>query len=221
MDFKHINFEAVLFDMDGVLVNSEPFYTEVEQQIFRMVGLNISPGEHVTYQGTATDRMWNILKPKYNLPHTVEELVRMNNEKVIPYFLSMETISPMPGVRKLIQHYQDNNIPFALASSSTPDVIRIVLEKTGLQKYFGVVVDSQMAGSSKPDPDIFLLAAKKLGIAPQKCLVIEDSTNGIKAAKLAGMSCIAYAGPGSEHQNQSEADFVISDFNELIGPGVF
>jgi HAD superfamily hydrolase (TIGR01509 family) len=89
------------------------------------------------------------------------------------------------------------------------------LQKTGLKNYFDVVISSQMAGTSKPEPDIFLLAAKKLGIAPEKCVVIEDSTNGIAAAKSAGMYCIAFAGPGSELQDQSQADLIIADFGEI------
>jgi HAD superfamily hydrolase (TIGR01509 family) len=121
----------------------------------------------------------------------------------------------MPSVVDLIQHLFEKKIPLALASSSCRDVIEIILQKTGLKKYFDVVVDSQMAGSSKPEPDIFLLAAKKLKKEPKYCLVIEDSTNGINAAKSAGMDCIAFAGPGSENQNQSAADWIIKDFSEI------
>jgi HAD superfamily hydrolase (TIGR01509 family) len=107
-------------------------------------------------------------------------------------------------------------IPLALASSSYSDVIEIILQKTGLKNCFEVVVDSEMAGSSKPEPDIFLLTAKKLKVEPENCLVIEDSKNGIAAAKAAGMFCVAFAGPGSELQDQRQANLVISDFSELL-----
>lgn len=215
MNFKLTNFEAVIFDMDGVLVNSEPFYVEVEQQNFRQLGLNISQEEHNTYQGTATDRMWKTIIEKHGLSQSVEELVEMTNSIVTPYFQTLPAIEPMPGVEKLIQFLTLNNMPLALASSSFSEVIEIILLKTGLKKYFEIVVNSEMAGSSKPEPDIFLLTAKKLSIQPEKCIVIEDSTNGIKAAKKAGMFCIAFAGPGSELQDQSEADWIIFDFSEL------
>ena len=86
-----------------------------------------------------------------------------------------------------------------------------------MEKYFGVVVNSRMTGKSKPAPDIFLLAASKLGVAPERCIVIEDSTNGITAAKRAGMFCIAYNGPGSEHQDQSGADLIIDNYGDLAG----
>jgi len=205
--------EAVIFDMDGVLVNSEPFYVEVEQINFRQLGLEISEEEHQTYQGTATDRMWELIKKRHGVEQPVNELVEMTNNLVTPYFNSMEKIEAMPGVETLIKKLKEKGIPLALASSSYSDVIEIITQKTGLKKYFDVVVDSQMAGASKPEPEIFLLAAQKLGVQPEKCLVIEDSTNGIKAAKAAGMFCVAFAGPGSELQDQSQADWIVSDFN--------
>jgi HAD superfamily hydrolase (TIGR01509 family) len=209
-------FEAVIFDMDGVLVNSEPFYVEVEQTNFRQLGLEISKEEHQTYQGTATDRMWQLIKVRHGINQPVDELVEMTNSLVTPYFQSLEKIEPMTGVEKLITNLKEKGFPLALASSSYSDVIEIILQKTSLKKYFDVVVDSQMAGSSKPEPDIFLLTAEKLGIQPEKCLVIEDSTNGIKAAKSAGMFCVAFAGPGSDLQDQSQADKIIEEFGELI-----
>jgi beta-phosphoglucomutase len=210
---KLTSFDAVIFDMDGVLVNSEPFYMEVEQTNFRQLGLEISEEEHQTYQGTATDRMWQLIKERHGVEHSVKDLVKMTNNLVTPYFNSMEKMEAMPGVETLIKKLKEKEIPLALASSSYAGVIEIILLKTGLQKYFNVVVDSQMAGASKPEPEIFLLAAQKLGVQPGKCIVIEDSTNGIKAAKAAGMFCIAFAGPGSELQDQSQADWIVSDFN--------
>lgn len=209
------SFEAVIFDMDGVLVNSEPFYVEVEQTNFRQLGLEISEEEHQTYQGTATDRMWHLIKERHGIEHPVDELVKMTNSLVTPYFNSLENMEPMPGVKNLIEKLKEKGVPLALASSSYADVIEIILQKTGLKNYFDVVVSSQVVGASKPEPDIFLFTAKKLGISPEKCVVIEDSTNGIKAAKAAGMYCIAYAGPGSELQDQNQADLIIEDFGEL------
>lgn len=221
-NYKSINgvllerFEAVIFDMDGVLVNSEPLHIEVEQDNFRKLGLNIPQDEHKNYQGTATNHMWETIKKKHGLKQSVQELVQLTNSLVIPYFSSLSTIDPMPGVEMLIRKLHEAKVPLALASSSFPEVIEIILQKTGLKSYFRVVVDSQMAGASKPNPDIFLLAANKLSVSPSKCAVIEDSANGIKAAKSAGMYCIAYAGPGSELQDQSQADVIISDFRVLI-----
>jgi beta-phosphoglucomutase len=208
-------FKAFIFDMDGVLIDSENFYTEMERICFDRLGLKISHEEHITYQGTATDEMWKIIKGRHDLPHTIEELVELNNGLTIPVFENMHTMNPMPGVAELISTLRKRSVPLALASSSTPEVIDIVLDKTSLRSFFDVVVNSRMTGISKPAPDIFLLAAQKLKVRPQECIVLEDSKNGITAAKTAGMYCIAYNGPGSEHQDQSGADAIINDYNLL------
>lgn len=209
-------FTAVIFDMDGVLINSETFYSEMEQVHFKMLGLNIPHEEHVTYQGTATDEMWRTIKEKHGVPHSLEELVEMTGSLTIPTFQEMEEIPLMPKIKDLLEVLKGKNIPLALASSSYPEVIDIVLDKSGLRKYFPVTVNSKMVGKSKPAPDIFLLAAKLLGVDPGECIVIEDSTNGIRAARDAGMYCIAYNGPGAEFQDQSQAQQIITDYGEII-----
>ena len=211
------SFEAVIFDMDGVLVDSESFYKRMEKKLFRQLGLKVSEKEHQTYQGTATDRMWQIIKEKHGLKQPVEELFEMTNALVTSYFNTLEKMDPMPGVEPLIIKLKGKGVHLAVASSSFPDAIDAILKKTGLEKYFDLVVDSRMGIASKPDPGIFLLAAKKMNLLPEKCLVIEDSSNGIKAAKRAGIFCIAFAGPGSEFQDQTEADWIISDFGQLMG----
>lgn len=209
-------YEAWIFDMDGVLIDSETFYTEMEQVAFKKLGLDISPEEHSMYQGTATDEMWMKIKQLRAVPYSVDELVEMTNDLTIPVFRAKDRLEPMPGVVHLLEILRSRNIPLGLASSSFPDAIDIVLQKTGLYCMFDVVVNSRMAGKSKPAPEIFLYTARKLNIDTGKCIVIEDSTNGIQAAKSAGMYCIAYNGPGSELQNQTGADLIIRDYNELI-----
>lgn len=209
-------FEAFIFDMDGVLIDSENFYTRVEQENFRQLGLHISHEEHVTYQGTATDLMWAAIRERHGLQQPVEELVEMTNARVVPYFQSLDAIPAMPGITELLELLHSRRVPLALASSSYPEIIELVLDKTGLRKYFQVVVNSRLAKSSKPHPAIFLLAAEKLGISPERCVVVEDSTNGIRAAQAAGMFCIAYNGPGAEHQDQSAADWQIVSYQELV-----
>ena len=121
----------------------------------------------------------------------------------------------MPGVQKLLDALKERKIRMALASSSTIEVISIILAKTGLASYFDTVVDCIEAGAGKPDPAIFLLAQKKLGVPKEYCVILEDSANGIKAATAAGIYCIAFNGPGSEHQDQSAANWRISSFSEI------
>jgi HAD superfamily hydrolase (TIGR01509 family) len=208
--------KAFIFDMDGVLVNSENLYKVIEKELFDQVGVRIDHEEHITYQGSSNPVMWGLIKEKHGLTHSLEHLVGITEEKVISYFSSFPVIEPMPGVMDLLQYLKSKGIKLALASSSTIEVIRIILFKTGLEYFFDAVADSTEAGAGKPDPAIFLLAQKKLGIPRENCVIIEDSTNGIKAALAAGIRCIAFNGPGSEHQDQSAADWRVSEFSEII-----
>lgn len=207
--------QAVIFDMDGVLVDSEPYHVQNEKRMFNKLGLDISDVEHARYMGTATDVMWEQIIRERNLKLDVAEITNQTIQQEIPYFQSLDKIDPMPGLVNLLEKLQKSGIPMAVASSSDKAIIDIILEKSGLRKYFSHAVSSGDIGKSKPEPDVFLHAAKLLGAAPENCLVFEDSRNGIKAAKAAGMYCIAYCGGNSGHQDQSLADRLIAAFNEL------
>lgn len=207
--------KAFIFDMDGVLVDSENLYKEIEQELFREFGLTIDHEEHISYQGCSNPVMWNLIKRKHGLHQSLDDLVAKTEKKVIRFFSGFPMIEPMPGVVELLHWLKLKEFKLALASSSSIEVIDIVLAKTGLANYFDVIVDCTEAGAGKPDPAIFLLAQKKLGIPRENCVIVEDSSNGIKAAKAAGINCIAFSGPGSEHQDQSEADLIIHNFKEL------
>nr|WP_321486022.1 HAD family phosphatase [uncultured Draconibacterium sp.] len=207
--------KALIFDMDGVLVDSEPFHIEIEKRMFRKMGLDISDEEHAGYMGTATDVMWRSIIEKRNLTLNVDEMTRLTVQAGIPFFKSLEKIEPMPGLEKLLKRLSGAEIPMAVASSSDAETVQIITEKSGLRKYFRYTISSSEVGKSKPEPDVFLHAAKLLGEKPANCLVIEDSKNGIKAAKTAGMFCVAYSGAASDSQDQTQADKIVSDYQEL------
>lgn len=201
--------------MDGVLVDSEPFHVQNEKLMFSKLGLDISDEEHARYMGTATDVMWTQIIRERNLPLDVAETTAQTIQQEIPYFQSLEKIEPMPGLVNLLEKLRKSGIPMALASSSDKAIIDIILEKSGLRKYFSHAVSSSEIGKSKPEPDVFLHAAQLLGVAPENCIVFEDSKNGIKAAIAAGMYCIAYSGGDSGNQDQSQAIRRITDFNDI------
>lgn len=209
------NFKAIIFDMDGVLVNSEPYHVEIEKRMFRKMGLDISDEEHAGYMGAATDVMWRQIIEKRNLSLDINEVTEQTNKSGIPFFSSLDKIEPMPGLIGFLEQINSKNIPMAVASSSDPDTIKLIMEKSGLNDYFVHTVSSGNVGKSKPAPDVFLYSAKLLGVEPADCIVVEDSKNGIKAAKTAGMFCIAYSGAASENQDQSEADVIFDDFEKL------
>lgn len=207
--------KAIIFDMDGVLVDSEPFNIEIEKRQFELNHILISEEEHHQYMGVATDVMWKEIAKGQSLPLPVEALIEQNKKESIHYFTELKEIPVMPGLIDLLEKLTSKNFPIAVASSSFPEIIELILQKTGLRKHFQVMVSSQEAGKSKPEPDVFLLAAKRLGINPENCMVIEDSANGIRAAKAAGMRCIAFEGPGANPANQKQADAVIKSFDQL------
>ncbi len=185
--------KAIIFDMDGVLVNTEPHHLILEKKLFKRLGLNINGQEHGNYLGLSTKQMWIEITRNHDLPQTPEELTGINREEILDYFSKLDEVVLMPGVRDLLEKLNQKGIPLALASASEAAVVDLILSKTALRKYFTHIVSLEAVGKSKPEPDIYLHTAGLLSVAPEECLVIEDSPNGIKAAKSANMICIAYS----------------------------
>jgi HAD superfamily hydrolase (TIGR01509 family) len=124
-------------------------------------------------------------------------------------------LMPIPGSLDLIRHLNSQGIPLGLATSSFKDLVRLVLRKFRIETCFRAVVTVDDISKTKPDPEIFLAAAKGLGIPPHDCLAVEDSTNGILAAKTAGMTCIGYLSPNSRNQNLGSADAVVDRMSAI------
>lgn len=207
--------QAVIFDMDGVLVDTEPFHILTEKRMFRKMSLDISDEEHAGYMGIATDVMWEKIIRNRNLSLDIEQMTELTIQEGLPFFYTLEKIDPMPGLIDLLEKLKAQKIPMAVASSSDAETIRVILEKSGLRKYFQHAISSSEVGKSKPEPDVFLYAAKLLNISPENCLVIEDSKNGIKAAKNARMLCIAYTGASTVTQDTELADMQYGHFAEI------
>jgi beta-phosphoglucomutase family hydrolase len=208
-------FRAVIFDMDGVIIDSEPIYFKAGNKLFQYLGLDVSEEEHHSYVGISSRDMWSRLRNKYKIDLSTEELVEMEMNMYIDYLLSRKDEKPIPGVVELIEDLYKNNRDLALASSSSIKSIKIVLDMFNLGKFFETIVSGYEVESGKPAPDIFLYAAKRLGVQPEDCVVIEDSENGIEAAKSAGMKCIGFKNLNSGKQDLSSADMVIDSFLEV------
>lgn len=205
--------KAVIFDMDGVIVDSEPMHIAAEKQVLLKYGVKITTDELRTYTGTTAEFEFTDLVRKYKLDTTVEELFR--EKETILFKLLEEKTQPIEGVIQLIKSLKNHGFKLGIASSGHRKLVDYFLQKLKIERFFDSVVCAEDISRSKPDPEIFLKSANALRVEPRECIVIEDSTLGVEAAKLAGTKCVGYRNPNSGNQNLSRADLVIDDFTEL------
>jgi HAD superfamily hydrolase (TIGR01509 family) len=206
--------DAVIFDMDGVIVDTEPISDKFYAKFIRDLGAE-PPADFRRFQGMNARSFWEILAAELSLKHEIEDLMHKGSEGYLEFINSIPDLKTIYGVADLIARLSDAGIRLALASSGNSRRVDSILEKTDLRKMFPVVVHGQDVVHGKPAPDIFLLAAQRLGVVPAECVVIEDSTHGILAANAAGMKSIGFAGLPHNKQDLSGADAVISDFAEV------
>jgi mannitol-1-/sugar-/sorbitol-6-/2-deoxyglucose-6-phosphatase len=198
--------EAVIFDMDGVLLDSEPFWHDAEMEVFATVGLHLTRQQCMETMGVPVDGVvaYRFSQHPWN-NKTQEQVTKEIFDGVIRRIRAHGVL--MDGVSDIIKFFQSNHLPLALASSSPVRMIEIVLEKIGLQNIFPVIHSAEHEEYGKPHPAVFLSTAKELGIDATHCLVIEDSFNGLIAAKAARMKTLVVP----IVQQQHEARFDIAD----------
>ncbi|WP_396191772.1 HAD family hydrolase [Flavobacterium sp.] len=206
---------TVIFDMDGVLVNSEPLHHEVFLVQFEQLNIEVTNEMFATFTGNSNKMIYQKIKDRFQLDHEIEDLIADKNRLFIEAFDKKEDLHLMSGVKDLIVDLYNNGMQLVVASSSEMEIINKVFERFDLDQYFTHKVSGNDFPESKPNPAIFLKAAELAQTPVENCIVIEDSTNGIKAAKAAGIYCIAYKSEGVDNQDQSLADTVIYDYREL------
>lgn len=205
---------TIIFDMDGVIVDSEPTHQKMECEMFEELGLVISAKEHKDYIGTSSMDMWTKISRRHYLEKTPEQLLLYGRKKYWEA-LDNDRVPLVEGVLSLIAKLHTSKYNLQVASSATRPTVDKVLAHFNLGAFFNYRIGGNEVSLSKPNPEIFIKAAKLSGTKPSECLVIEDSANGVKAAKSAGMFCIAYANPGTGSQDLSYADAVISHLLEI------
>ncbi|GAA4503879.1 HAD family phosphatase [Pseudaeromonas paramecii] len=206
--------QAVIFDMDGVLVDSEPLYMRVERQSFARHGVFLAPADQDRFVGTSQRQMWQTIRQEYGLEAELDTLIAEHQQAVLAA-LRQQPLPAMPGVADLLAALAAAGKPCALASSSPRALVETMLETIGLSTCFSQTVCGDEVRLSKPEPDIFLQAADRLGVAPAHCLVIEDSAHGVTAAKAAGMPCIGLQNPNSGNQSLAAADWCCHSHEEI------
>jgi mannitol-1-/sugar-/sorbitol-6-/2-deoxyglucose-6-phosphatase len=206
--------KAVIFDMDGLLINSEPFWQKAEIEVFKLAGIELTKTMCHQTMGLRIDEAilyWHkIFGLKKYSAKQVQELVM---DKVVEYIVQQG--GPLRGVIDCLDFFEEKNIPIAIASSSYYKIIDAVVKKLNISSYFDLIVSAQDTEYGKPHPGIFIETAKRLQIAPQQCLVFEDSANGVLAALSAQMKVVAV--PDNELKNKKEflaADLVIDSLEK-------
>ena len=206
--------KAFIFDMDGVIIDSEPIHNQVIKEFLANHGYKITDEELDRYVGMTSTSVFTILKQTYHLPTSAEELTveHMNEFKA---YIAKHHIQPIEGIKTLLTKLQQQNIPMAIASSSPLDVIEFVAKNFAITDYFDFLISGENMPQGKPAPDIYLHTAAKLNVPPADCVVLEDSKNGSIAAKTAGMYCIGFANPNSGNQDLSRADIIVHNINDI------
>lgn len=206
--------KAVLFDMDGVLLNSEPLHDEVNLQILREEGIEADSSVTDPYVGRTSEAMWGDLIEQLHLTKSIDSLIERQWADVIRA-LPHSGIEASEGLLDLLTYMEDHFIRATIASSSRGAFVEAVLRYLRIERFFEGYTCGEDIVHSKPAPDIFLLAARKLGVSPSECLVIEDSSAGVRAGKAAGMFTVGYRNPTSEGQDVSVADVTVMHLSDI------
>lgn len=206
---------AVIFDMDGVLIDSQPLHYQIDICVLERCGHQVTLKDVTPYTGHSNQLRWPKYKAAYGLTQTVEELSQMAEQAMMEIF-SKEELVPIEGIPALLQNIKEAGMHIGVASASPLILVQMVLERTGIGKYFDSITSVEEVKESKPAPDIYLCAAAKSGYTIAQCIAIEDSPAGIKAATSAGLTCIAYKNPNTAGQDFTLANHVVSHFDQCM-----
>ncbi|MBF4693587.1 HAD family hydrolase [Fusibacter ferrireducens] len=205
--------KTVIFDMDGVIIDSERLFMAVEKEIFSEYKVPYIEAEVERFVGRTAFDFWSYFIDRYEFKDlSIEAAIDLHTKKYIQRLTHEEQMTTMPGVETWLSKFKERGLNLVLASSSRGEIIEIVLNRFKLKAYFQQFVSGDRVVHGKPNPEIFLKAAALCDTEPSECLVIEDSQNGIAAAKNAGMHCLGFQ---SGNQDHSKADLSIHEFSEL------
>jgi beta-phosphoglucomutase len=207
--------KCVIFDMDGVIIDSEEIHKKAYYETFNSINIVVSDALYKSFTGSSTINAFQRLVAHFNLNLDPEALVLEKRKRYVNFFENDPNLHLVEGVEEIIQYLFDKEITLILASSSAMVNINRVFNRFDLNQYFTAKISGADLTASKPHPEIFNKAAILGNTPKENCFVIEDSDNGIKAANDANIFVFGYANKLSEGQTLENADFVIDDFTKL------
>jgi HAD superfamily hydrolase (TIGR01509 family) len=206
-------YEAVIFDMDGVLADSEPVYFEAMRAVLAPLGHEVTEAHQRAIMGHSIDDTWDYLRETFGLKGPLDALVEAYDGELQLMLAAQDT--PLPGVVELIDALRQRRVPIALASSSLPSWISALLGGLGLHDAFDAVVSATMVANPKPAPDIYVEAASRLGKAPGRCIAIEDTPTGLRSANSAGMFTVQVRASSTAWPPLPEAAIVLDTLRDF------
>ena len=207
--------KAVIFDMDGVIIDSEPLHRYAYNKMFEDVNIKVSDAQYESFTGQSTINICKKLCIIFRLKETPEYLVSLKRKHYEYIFKNDKDFDLIDGVLDLIKDYHANGLTLVLGSSASMPGIERIFKRFDLNTYFLAKLSGADLKASKPHPEIFIKAAEASGFKTSECIVIEDSTNGIKAANDAGIFSVGFDSVHSKNQDYSKANLVIKDFKEV------
>ncbi|MFI5323222.1 MAG: HAD family hydrolase [Thermodesulfobacteriota bacterium] len=205
--------KAVIFDMDGVMIESEPLWEKTERILLARRNIDYSPEYRDLIVGLNQNDSGKLLRETFSLKESVDEII---SERVdILTEIYKEELEVLPVLTPLLKDLRLREYLLAVASSSPLRVINFVLGMFSLHQYFDAVVSGECTENGKPHPDIYLHTAERLGVKPSESVAIEDSINGVRSAKSAGMYCIAIPDKRLSREEFERADLILERMEEL------
>ena len=210
-------FEAVLFDLDGTLVESMYVWSEIDVEYLGKFGLPVPDGLQQTIEGLSMYQTAVYFKDRFGIEDSLEKI--MNDWNQMAYDKYIHEVRLKPGVHEFLDYLREEKIPCAIATSNSRMLAHAVLESHGIDSYFQTMVTGDEIKKGKPDPEVYLTAADRLHVNPERCLVFEDIPFGIMAGKNAGMTVYAVEDTYSMkdlNEKKKLADHYIQDYKELL-----
>lgn len=205
--------KEIIFDLDGILVDTEYLQRRGWVEVLKPYGISLSKQKYFKYAGKRGDIIESELIKDFQLSINKESLI-VPKEKMIKEWIKSQKLKLMPYARETIEFFINRDIKVAVAGGAPRDEVIIKLKRTKLYSFFKTIVSGSDVKKGKPNPDIYLLAVKKLGLRPENYLVFEDTQYGLEAAKSAGLFCLAIPNEFSEKQDFSKADGIFSNLKK-------